>query len=90
MEGLTRQRATHVGAAHLQRLYYMHPHIHLPLSPVCAILQLGLKVVRIGKASAVSESLWDFTLDAAIDSDASSSAVSSGDPRRCMLNEKKF
>ena len=32
-------------------------------------LQLGLKVVRIGKASAVSESLWDFTLDAAIDSD---------------------
>ena len=32
-------------------------------------LQLGLKVVRIGKPSAVSESLWDFTLDAAIDSD---------------------
>ncbi len=32
-------------------------------------LQLGLKVVRIGKASAVSESLWDYTLDAAIDSD---------------------
>jgi len=32
-------------------------------------LQLGLKVVRIGKASAISESLWRFTLDAAIDSD---------------------
>ena len=34
-----------------------------------SFLQLGLKVVRIGKASAVSESLWDCTLDAAIDSD---------------------
>mmetsp|Transcript_23448 Transcript_23448/g.65080 ORF Transcript_23448/g.65080 Transcript_23448/m.65080 type:complete len:1077 (-) Transcript_23448:2841-6071(-) len=32
-------------------------------------LQLGLKVVRIGKASAISESLWRFTLDAAIDAD---------------------
>mmetsp|Transcript_41418 Transcript_41418/g.46252 ORF Transcript_41418/g.46252 Transcript_41418/m.46252 type:complete len:1024 (-) Transcript_41418:84-3155(-) len=32
-------------------------------------LQLGLKVVRIGKASAVSESLWDYTLDACIHSD---------------------
>jgi superfamily I DNA and/or RNA helicase len=34
-----------------------------------SFLLLGLKVVRIGKASAVSESLWDYTLDAAIDSD---------------------
>ena len=33
------------------------------------MVQLGLKVVRIGKASAVSESLWDYTLDAAIDKD---------------------
>eukprot|EP00536_Pseudo-nitzschia_multiseries_P003962 jgi/Psemu1/186948/e_gw1.63.37.1 len=32
-------------------------------------LRLGLKVVRIGKASAISESLWRFTLDAAIDAD---------------------
>ncbi len=32
-------------------------------------LRLGLKVVRVGKASAVSENLWDFTLDAAIDRD---------------------
>jgi len=35
------------------------------------MVQLGLKVVRIGKASAVSESLWDYTLDAAIDKDPS-------------------
>jgi regulator of nonsense transcripts 1 len=33
------------------------------------MVQLGLKVVRIGKASAVSESLWDYTLDSAIDKD---------------------
>ena len=32
-------------------------------------LKLGLKVVRIGKASAVSEHLWEHTLDAAIDRD---------------------
>lgn len=32
-------------------------------------LKLGLKVIRVGKASAVSESLWDYTLDAAIDRD---------------------
>jgi hypothetical protein len=30
---------------------------------------VGLKVVRIGKPSAVSETLWDYTLDAAIDKD---------------------
>ena len=34
-----------------------------------AIIKLGLNVVRVGKASAVSESLWDYTLDAAIDRD---------------------
>jgi len=34
-----------------------------------AILKLGLNVVRVGKPSAVSESLWDHTLDAAIYSD---------------------
>jgi hypothetical protein len=32
-------------------------------------LKLGLNVVRVGKASAVSENLWDRTLDAAIDKD---------------------
>ena len=32
-------------------------------------LRLGLKVVRIGKPSAVSEHLWRYTLDAAIDKD---------------------
>lgn len=32
-------------------------------------LRLGLKVVRVGKASAVSSNLWDYTLDAAIDRD---------------------
>lgn len=32
-------------------------------------LKLGLKVVRVGKASAVSEHLWNNTLDAAIDAD---------------------
>jgi hypothetical protein len=33
------------------------------------IASLGLKVVRVGKASGVSQSLWDMTLDAAIDRD---------------------
>ena len=33
------------------------------------LLRLGLKVVRVGKASAVSPSLWDHTLDAAIERD---------------------
>jgi AAA domain len=32
-------------------------------------LKLGLKVVRVGKASAVAEHLWDYTLDAAINAD---------------------
>ena len=32
-------------------------------------LSLGLKVVRVGKASGVSESLWPYTLDAAIERD---------------------
>ena len=30
------------------------------------LLKFGLKVVRIGKASATSQTLWDHTLDAAI------------------------
>eukprot|EP00522_Entomoneis_paludosa_P000990 CAMPEP_0172473444 /NCGR_PEP_ID=MMETSP1065-20121228/68859_1 /TAXON_ID=265537 /ORGANISM="Amphiprora paludosa, Strain CCMP125" /LENGTH=765 /DNA_ID=CAMNT_0013231619 /DNA_START=31 /DNA_END=2328 /DNA_ORIENTATION=+ len=34
-----------------------------------ALLKLGLKVVRIGKPSAVSENLWNNTIDAAIDRD---------------------
>lgn len=33
------------------------------------LLKLGLKVVRIGRPSAVSESLWENTLDAHIDRD---------------------
>ena len=33
------------------------------------LIKLGLKVVRIGKASGVSGDLWQYTLDAAIDSD---------------------
>ncbi len=32
-------------------------------------LSLGLKVVRVGKPSGVSESLWGYTLDAAIQRD---------------------
>jgi hypothetical protein len=32
-------------------------------------LKLGLKVVRVGKPSAVSEHLWDITVEAAIDRD---------------------
>lgn len=32
-------------------------------------LSLGLKVVRVGKPSGVSESLWAYTLDAAIQKD---------------------
>jgi len=34
------------------------------------MIQLGLKVVRVGKASSVAEPLWSYTLDAAIDRDA--------------------
>jgi hypothetical protein len=34
-----------------------------------AMIRLGLKVVRVGKPSAVSEVLWDCTLDAAIGRD---------------------
>lgn len=34
-----------------------------------ALILLGLKVVRIGNPSAMSESLWSYTLDAAIDQD---------------------
>lgn len=30
------------------------------------LIRLGLKVVRVGKASAVTKGLWDYTLDAAI------------------------
>jgi hypothetical protein len=33
------------------------------------MIKLGLKVVRVGKASGVSENLWEHTLDAAIDKD---------------------
>jgi hypothetical protein len=33
------------------------------------MIRLGLKVVRVGKPSAVSEALWDCTLDAAIGRD---------------------
>jgi hypothetical protein len=32
-------------------------------------LSLGLKVVRVGKPSGISESLWSYTLDAAIQKD---------------------
>jgi ATP-dependent Zn protease len=32
-------------------------------------LKLGLKVVRVGRASAVTKNIWDHTLDAAIDRD---------------------
>ncbi|CAJ1954310.1 unnamed protein product [Cylindrotheca closterium] len=34
-----------------------------------SMLKLGLRVVRIGKPSGVSENLWDFTLDSFIDKD---------------------
>jgi hypothetical protein len=34
-----------------------------------AMLKLGLKIVRIGKPSAVAEGLWDYTLEAAITRD---------------------
>jgi AAA domain len=33
------------------------------------LIELGLKVVRVGRPSAVAEPLWPFTLDAAIDQD---------------------
>jgi len=36
-----------------------------------SLLKLGLKVVRVGKASGISESLWDYTLDSAIAKDPS-------------------
>ena len=38
-------------------------------------LRLGLKVVRVGKPSAVSEHLWDYTLDAAIERDPDAQAA---------------
>ena len=34
-----------------------------------ALQRVGLKVVRVGRASAVDQSLWDCTMDAAIDRD---------------------
>ena len=56
--------------------------------------QLGLKVVRIGKASAVSEHLWDCTLDAYIDRDpearkASDLAASATAQLMAIRNAKK-
>lgn len=36
-----------------------------------ALIRLGLNVVRVGKPSAVAESLWEYTLDAAIHRDPS-------------------
>lgn len=35
-----------------------------------ALVRLGLKIVRLGKPSGVSEALWNCTLDAAIDRDS--------------------
>lgn len=40
------------------------------------LLKSGLKVVRIGRPSAVSESLWEHTLDAYIDQDPDAQAAS--------------
>jgi ATP-dependent RNA/DNA helicase IGHMBP2 len=39
------------------------------------LLKLGLKVVRVGRPSAVSESLWEHTLDAYIDRDPTAQAA---------------
>ena len=40
-----------------------------------AMIKLGLKVVRVGKPSAVTESLWNYTMDAAIDQDPTAQAA---------------
>lgn len=39
------------------------------------LLRLGLKVIRVGKASGVAESLWEHTLDAAINRDPEAQAA---------------
>jgi AAA domain len=39
------------------------------------LIKLGLKVVRVGRPSAVAEPLWNYTLDAAIDRDPAAQAA---------------
>ena len=39
------------------------------------LLKLGLRVVRVGRPSAVTESLWEHTLDAYIDRDPDAQAA---------------
>ena len=53
------------------------------------LIRLGLKVVRVGKASGVSESLWDYTLDAAIDRDPAARKAQE-DATKATSNLRKF
>jgi AAA domain len=53
-----------------------------------ALLKVGLSVVRVGKASAVTESLWETTLDAAIDRDpAAKKALELANKATAQLNQ---
>jgi AAA domain len=54
-----------------------------------ALLQLGLNVVRIGKPSAVSESLWNYTLEAAIDRDPQAQKAIQNVARMTALQSKQ-
>ena len=53
------------------------------------LIRIGLKVVRVGKASGVSESLWDYTLDAAIDRDPAARKAQE-DATKATSNLRKF
>jgi len=53
------------------------------------LIRLGLKVVRVGKASGVSESLWEYTLDAAIDRDPAARKAQE-DATKATSNLRKF
>jgi len=53
------------------------------------LIRLGLKVVRVGKASGVTESLWDYTLDAAIDRDPAARKAQE-DAAKATSNLRKF
>jgi hypothetical protein len=54
------------------------------------LIRLGLKVVRVGKPSAVTESLWGYTLDAAIDQDeAAQKAIKNAAKATAQLSKMK-
>lgn len=58
-------------------------------------LSLGLKVVRVGKPSGVSEHLWEYTLDSAVQKDPyaqkalEEAAIISAKVRKSVANNKR-